>query len=438
MSDDEDLTGRLRAGLAREGAAVAPHADVADLTDRIATRSRRNQRVLSVAAAVLLIAGVATGVAVGRNTGSHTATQTAATQRKGGVHGLVPGASGGADSMTSGPELAAGSLTKVLIRTSNGVTLRVYSVGPGAAGGPVEPQTSGGTASSPSTVANGAEPATAPPAAPGPCTVTSDTFQVEASTDDVAAVPTFGTTLTGTSTTATEQLVGVGEGHPFAVVLVRGTGNTDQLVSATLGAASDTVAATVLPGSTGLVAALALPLAPGATSLPADIAVSVGPPPDISVPADVPKVHLTLTEQAPTATTPLPAGQDCGSSTPTTLPGTGECLKLQVPGASTPSCPKTTLPPTCTYVNPGGPAETVKPGTAVPDASPGDTCACATNTTATCSVPSCPAKAPCPTTPSCLPDTTCTPTPEPGVAGGGSGSSSGSSGSSGAATGSAN
>ncbi len=86
MSDDEDLTGRLRAGLAREGAAVAPQADVADLTDRIATRSRRNQRVLSVAAAVLLIAGVATGVAVGRNTGSHTTTQTAATQPNGGVH----------------------------------------------------------------------------------------------------------------------------------------------------------------------------------------------------------------------------------------------------------------------------------------------------------------------------------------------------------------
>ena len=84
MSDDEDLTGRLRAGLAREGAAVAPQADVADLTDRIATRSRRNQRVLSVAAAVLLIAGVATGVAVGRNTGSHTTTQTAATQPNGG------------------------------------------------------------------------------------------------------------------------------------------------------------------------------------------------------------------------------------------------------------------------------------------------------------------------------------------------------------------
>ncbi len=123
MSDDEDLTGRLRAGLAHEGAAVVPHADVADLTDRIATRSRRNQRVLSVAAAVLLIAGVATGVAVGRNTGNHTTTQTAATQPKGAAHGLAPGASGGTNSMMAGPEVGPGSLTKVLTRTSNGVTL---------------------------------------------------------------------------------------------------------------------------------------------------------------------------------------------------------------------------------------------------------------------------------------------------------------------------
>jgi hypothetical protein len=410
MSDDEDLTGRLRAGLAREGAAVVPHADVADLTDRIATRSRRNQRVLSVAAAVLLIAGVATGIAVGRNTGGHTTTQTAATQPDGGVQGPVPGASSGAKSMMAGPELAPGPLTRVLTRTANGVTLRVYAVGSSTVGGPIEPQASG--------------PASTVPA---PCTVTSDTFQVEASTDDVAASQTFGTTLTGSSTTATEQVVGVAEGHPFVVVLVRGT-TTDQRVTATMGAATDTATATTVPGGAGWVTALALPLAPGATSLSTSIGVNTftaGVFPEGAHPM------LTLTEQAPTATTPIPNGQNCGSPTPTTHPGSGECLKLQVPGASTSSCPKTTLPPTCTYVNPGGPAETVKPGNAVPVA-PGDTCACATNTTAICSVPSCPATpatAPCPLAPACRPDTTCTPTPEPGVAGGGSGSSSGSSGS---------
>ncbi len=134
-----------------------------------------------------------------------------------------------------------------------------------------------------------------------------------------------------------------------------------------------------MPGGTGWVAALALPLAPGATSLPTSIAVSIGRLSNASGPAAWVAQNLTLTEQAPTATTPIPNGQNCGSPTPTTLPGSGECLKLQVPGASTASCPKTTLPPTCTYVNPGGPAETVKPGTAVPQASPGVTCACATD-----------------------------------------------------------
>ncbi len=414
MSDDEDLTGRLRAGLAREGAAVAPRADVADLTDRIATRSRRNQRVLSVAAAVLLIAGVATGVAVGRNTGSHTTTQTAATQPEGGVHGLVPGASGGADSMMAGPEVAAGSLTKVLVRTANGVTLRVYAVGSGTVGGPVEPQPSGGA------------PAPVPTTKPGPCTVTSDTFQVEASTDDVAVAQPFGTTLTGTSTTATEQVVGVAEGHPFVVVLVRGSGSADQRVVASVGSTRDVAIATALPGDAGWVAALALPLAPGATTLPGSIGVDWSPS---TGGAERLAPLLTLTEQAPTASTPLPNGQNCGSPTPTTLPGSGECLKLQVPGASTSSCPKTTLPPTCTYVNPGGPAESVKPGATAPELTPGTVCGCPT-TTSSCTAPACPADAPCPTTPPCRPDVNCSaPTPGPGVAGGGSGSSSGSSGS---------
>ncbi len=98
----------------------------------------------------------------------------------------------------------------------------MYSVGSGTVGGPIEPQASG--------------PATT---VPGPCTVTSDTFQVEASTDDVAVAPTFGTTLTGSSTTATEQVVGVAEGHPFVVVLVRGSGSADQRVAADVGAATD-------------------------------------------------------------------------------------------------------------------------------------------------------------------------------------------------------
>jgi hypothetical protein len=413
MSDDEDLTGRLRAGLAREGAAVAPHADVADLTDRIATRSRRNQRVLSVAAAVLLIAGVATGVAVGRNTGSHTTTQTAATQAKGGVPGLVPGASGGANSMMAGPELASGPLTKVLTRTANGVMLRVYSVGTGTVGGPVEPQSSGGA------------PAPLPTTKPGPCTVTSDTFQVEASTDDVAVAQTIGTVLTGAATTAAEQVVGVAEGHPFAVVLVRGSGSADQRVVASVGSTRDVAVATALPGGAGWVAALALPLAPGATGLPGSIGVDWSPSAGGN---ERLAPLLTLTEQAPTASTPLPNGQNCGSTMPTTLPGSGECLKLQVPGASTASCPKTTLSPTCTYVNPGGPAETVKPGTAAPELTPGTVCGCAT--TSSCSVPACPPDANCSVT---------TPTPEPGVTGGGTGSSSGSSvSSSGPATSAAN
>jgi hypothetical protein len=251
---------------------------------------------------------------------------------------------------------------------------------------------------------------------------------VEASTDDVAVAQTFGTTLIGASTTATEQGLGVAEGHPFAVVLVRGSGNTDQRVTASMGATTDTVSSVAVPGGTGWVAALALPLAPGATTLPTGIGVGWSPAAGGS---ERLAPQLTLTEQAPTATTPIPNGQNCGSPTPTTVPGSGsgECLKLQVPGASTASCPKTTLPPMCPYVNPGGPAETVKPGTAVPQASPGVACACATTTTAVCSVPSCPATpatAPCPLAPACQPDTTCTPTPEPGVAGGGSGSSSGS------------
>ena len=161
------------------------------------------------------------------------------------------------------------------------------------------------------------------------------------------------------------------------VVLVRGSGGADQRVVADVGSTRDVAVSSALPGGSGWVAALALPLAPGATTLPASIGVDWSPAAGGN---ERLAPLLTLTEQAPTATTPLPNGQNCGSPTPTTLPGSGECLKLQVPGASTASCPKTTLPPTCTYVNPGGPAETVKPGTATPELTPGTVCGCATTT----------------------------------------------------------
>ena len=159
MSDDEELTSRLRAGLAREGAAVEPHTDVADLTDRIATRSRRNQRVLSVAAALLLICGVATGVAVGRSTAKHP-TQTASAPTSGGPTAAAPEVAG-PTSNAAGEAVNLGVLAKVLSRTANGVTLRVYSVGASTVGGPVESQKSG------------AVPAPTTAAVPGPCNVST-------------------------------------------------------------------------------------------------------------------------------------------------------------------------------------------------------------------------------------------------------------------------
>lgn len=117
------IESRLRANLGRQATEVTPRADEADLRRRIGARAAKQQRVLSVAAVMLLIAGVAGGVAIGRNTADRT-TQTAKGLQSPTVgnlaNGLAPDMAGGAEAASLGP------LTHLFTRTANGVTLRVY------------------------------------------------------------------------------------------------------------------------------------------------------------------------------------------------------------------------------------------------------------------------------------------------------------------------
>jgi len=275
-----DLEVRLRGAMTRRaGYAPVAAADWGDLAGRLASATRRRQRMFVAGAALSLVIGAAggyfgeaaasTGTTAARSA-SPSPSGTPATTVPGGR--LAPSAAGakGAPSVAGGPAAAAlcpgatgadtgvGSATQVFVRTTaDGVTVRVYRLAtPSFSSCLPTPLPSGVAGSSTSSAAPGAAGGAPPASTPN----TSDV-------PTIAAAPTFSIELSDSSA------VGQGVVSSPQCVATPAAGATGAGGGSTSGSSSGSPGV----GSTGSGTVAPEPVTPPGTVLPPVITTTVPP-----------------------------------------------------------------------------------------------------------------------------------------------------------------